>query len=761
MYKKGKLAVAFLAPVILISLAFMIVGIYPFGDKTFFFGDLDCQYVHYYSYLHDMLHGNADWIYTFSKTLGGDMIDMISYYLASPFNIIFFFFDANTMPMAIYVLMLLKIGCMGLVMYIFLSRKDSSWSLVAFSTVYALSGYVITYQFQFMWIDALVFLPLLILFIEDLTRKNALKYSIVLAVTIISNYYTGYMVCVTCGLFFVINRLLLCENGGQSIKKRINEWIRFAFYSLIGGMLSAFVLLPTVFALKGAKMGTMSLKQLLDFDLLFPPYEMIKMMFPFSYYDGQLVSWMPNLYCGTLVLVCGIMFFGHKQIKIKRKIGFLIILLGLLASTCVAGIDSAWHGFSAPTGYPSRFSFIYIFFVIYIAAEFWTVIKNKKKMVALLFTLIVMTECTANIVYEYGKIDFTKVDSYYSQLNAREDAKNKILKLMEQDEDFYRVISTDLNDSWQMNLPMLSSYTSCEQVDAREFLNHIGLGSNNCWNSYYPANTPEILLPIFAARYYTDGTVREALPLGFVVDKSIKEAEFDRNAVEILADMWDAIDNTSSKIMVSEIKLYDNFMEQKGNNIVLNLPESQDMIIYFDMDEEKNVYRNGEFFGEVGKWNKTLNIDDGKNEFLIEDTNLEEIKDIRLYAYDKEEMERRIYHNQNNDLLHADINVVRGDKIEVKAVNNTGESQCLVLSLPKESISWEVYIDGNKLTRDDLKEGFGELMMFDIPSGEHDIVMNYVARGTREGIIISLLGLSVLILLNVIYYVYNKTHSCS
>lgn len=64
---------AFLIPALVICIAMVIKGIFPFGDKTVFLWDLKIQYWKSYSWLHNLLHGDVGLFYSFSQALGGDM----------------------------------------------------------------------------------------------------------------------------------------------------------------------------------------------------------------------------------------------------------------------------------------------------------------------------------------------------------------------------------------------------------------------------------------------------------------------------------------------------------------------------------------------------------------------------------------------------------------------------------------------------------------------------------------------------------------
>lgn len=75
--------------VIVVSMLF--AGISPFGDHVLLFDDAAIQYVGFFGWFSNVLHGEADLFYSFSKALGGGILSLYAYYLASPLNLLAFF----------------------------------------------------------------------------------------------------------------------------------------------------------------------------------------------------------------------------------------------------------------------------------------------------------------------------------------------------------------------------------------------------------------------------------------------------------------------------------------------------------------------------------------------------------------------------------------------------------------------------------------------------------------------------------------------
>src|SRR5699024_1589115 len=126
--------------------------------------DLKNQYISYFAYLKNSLLRKDNLLYSFSKTLSGNMFGLVGYYLISPFNILFLFARLENFTLIFTIVILLKIGSAAVTMYIYMKYINLK-SLIFYitSTSYALSGYMIIYQQNIMWLDAVILFPLVIL----------------------------------------------------------------------------------------------------------------------------------------------------------------------------------------------------------------------------------------------------------------------------------------------------------------------------------------------------------------------------------------------------------------------------------------------------------------------------------------------------------------------------------------------------------------------------------------------------------------------
>ena len=201
----GRYAAAFLLPAAVMLAVYALIGVAPFGEKSLLVTDMDGQYVSFFSYLKDMARNGNDFFYTFSKNLGGDMAGFAAYYLLSPFNLVLLPFSTVHLPAGILLLTLLKVGSAGLTCALFLSRAERAGSgTLLFSCSYALMGFVFVYQQNILWLDGIIFLPLVLWGVQRLmSRRRPLLFILSLAACLITNYYIAYMICIFSALYFL------------------------------------------------------------------------------------------------------------------------------------------------------------------------------------------------------------------------------------------------------------------------------------------------------------------------------------------------------------------------------------------------------------------------------------------------------------------------------------------------------------------------------------------------------------------------------
>ena len=325
---KKNLLKTFLITLSILLIVFITFGIYPFGDKTIIVIDSNTQYVSFISYLKSVFLGNNDFKYLFSSSLGANFIPLLGYYLMSPFNLLAVLFNLENIKLFMTISIIIKICLCSVTMQYFLNKKFDTEKSYIFSISYALMAYNIVYMYHLMWLDSVIMFPLVMLGIDYIFKeKNVLLYIISLGLSIIFNYYIGVMICIASVIYFIYKFIL-----DYKVINRVKVIINYCISSLLGGLLSMFILIPSLLGLQGGK-ASFSLENLdLSFNTSY--LNVIAKTFTASLGDGETWHGGPMIACGMFMFVLTIIYFFNKKINKKEKI-IDGILLFLLASTFV------------------------------------------------------------------------------------------------------------------------------------------------------------------------------------------------------------------------------------------------------------------------------------------------------------------------------------------------------------------------------------------------------------------------------------------
>ncbi len=348
----------------LMILGYAFLGVWPLGEKTIMMVDMHHQYAPLLSELRNMLLNGGDFTYNFNVGMGAAFIPTFAYYLASPLNLLLVFFSEKYLAQAILVITLLKIGGAAAsftAMAQYLYRKRST-GMVAVGTLYALSGYVLAYSWNIMWLDVVALMPLVVLAMEHMLRTGKIApYAALLALALFCNYYIGFMLCV----FLVLYMLVWVARERRTGMDLLYGGVRFAAGSLWGAGMAAALLIPTALALgrtsaAGGEVG--------DFATNFPLFDLLGRLF-YGAVPTIRSGNLPNLYCGIPAVLLVPIYFTQKQIPLRRRLCFGGLLAVLLFSCTLTQWDLVWHGLHAPNDLPYRFSFILCFVLLLVAGH--------------------------------------------------------------------------------------------------------------------------------------------------------------------------------------------------------------------------------------------------------------------------------------------------------------------------------------------------------------------------------------------------------
>lgn len=371
---------SFALPGILLLICYKLCKIYPFGDISLLDWDAKLQHKDYYSYLWDVLHKNASLNHSMSKSLGGRFIGIFAFYVSSFSNLFLYFFDKSEIPQFLSYSYLIKTSLCGLFSYIYLKKRfeiNYKWGMIL-SISYSFIEYNAIYCRNLMWIDAVFMLPLVCLGVWcSISNNNKWLLSVSVAISIINNWYTGYMICLFAGIYLLYE--LFCYNKSNKIR----IFFITIGYIIIGASLSAVVLIPACLSLVGGKAS---------FQFIFKEMNMtfLNVFTGFDIYANYNHQDAPMIYSGSLVLFLALSSLVDKRIEGKNRIGNIILILLLLLSFIFRQLDVVWTFFHRSTSYFFRFSFILSFIMVIIAGGYISRVNYKIDKTVSITTLLII-----------------------------------------------------------------------------------------------------------------------------------------------------------------------------------------------------------------------------------------------------------------------------------------------------------------------------------------------------------------------------------
>lgn len=303
---------AFIFTSTLLLLVYYAGSVYPFGDHTLFKWDMELQYIDFFHWWHRVLHGQSSMIYSLSKSLGDNAIGLTAYYLSSPFNLLLYFTD--NIPLFVSITTILKLFTASLTLSIFLSSRFYDmkyiWNLLL-SVSYGLMAYNLCQSSNIMWLDGVIWLPVLILGIWKLiTKQKTLLLYLTIIISIISNWYTAYMICLFSFFYFTYEVLKRHDFSiKDTLRKNFTSFILYCVTAISGVLTTMFFFFPVIKnLLQGKGIDTSGgwfigfhagLKDILkgSFFLTVP-------------YTGQGLT----LFCGTITLISLVGFFSAVKL---------------------------------------------------------------------------------------------------------------------------------------------------------------------------------------------------------------------------------------------------------------------------------------------------------------------------------------------------------------------------------------------------------------------------------------------------------------
>lgn len=767
-------SIPFLITAAMLLVIFYKAGIYPFGEKSLLIWDLRWQYIQFFSWFKQVLTGRGDLFYSFNAGMGSNMIGLYAYYLASPLNLLILFFD--DIQIFVLVLTILKLALAASASAFFIRNRfpvvDNVWTIVL-ATCYGMMSYGISQKCNLMWLDALIMLPLICIGVyRFVTQKKKNYLFAAVLVMIICNWYMAYMCCLFSVLYFFFE--LFC--AGEK-KKYVVSIVQYGVTMLLAVMGSMVLFVPTAMNLLQGK----GIESTTDYT---PGFHigiktLIKGLLPGVWMQKSFGTESRGimLFCGTFVLFCVVAYFLSKR-NLKEKVLSAVLMIFLVVSATFIPLENVWNGFRKANSYYCRFSFIIVFFIIYLAAAYLE--KGAKFIHKKWFKSVVCVWVSVELLFNGYSIvkSFAPVEGHkYSEYDEQQ--QERFNSLEGSDDDFYRTEQASVagedkganylgvfNEGLQFGYHSFATYTSTINSALTELYHKCG------YHDYYKFmqyNEPLLLTDsLWGIKYIiSDHDIegcKKDIDAGVINDKSVylnpyalnlgyrvQDADIENIEAENAFEYQNMLLST---LLGENIQCFKKVDSQKtvledGDEFQIKVPE-QEHILYGYIDHViKNAAQTVIFIN--GKARTTYSRVTSYKTFQIDDPEQSDIATVTLKGNipNKDELEGVFYYLDMRE-FRAAIEKLKTEMFQIEDYTEgsvtgtytaTEDNEKLMLTIPYDK-GWRIECNGKTVTAD-ADRTFTVLTM---NKGENKITMKYISPGFREGAIISLLAILLFVI---------------
>lgn len=839
-YNNGYIILAFFVPVVLMAAAYGAVGFYPFGENQVAVIDMYHQYFPFLSELHQKLQNGGSLLYTWNGGLGTNFLALMSYYAASPLYFLTIFVPDDYLMEAITLIILIKIGLASAFMALYLRsmHKRCDCGTVAFSVLYGLCAYVMGYYWCLMWLDTVALLPLCILGLNRLLdRERILLYTLSITAIMITNYYTGGMVCIFILFYYPVLYFSRDIKRGALGCLRITG--KAVLCSLTGIFMAGVTLFPTFLNMQNTYYIDSEMPE--DSSFYHSLLDLATNLLP----ETQLTvrEGLPNIYCGLLCFMLAILFLALKSVSLRRKVLNCGLLAFLFLSLNWNKLDFIWHGLHFPNQLPFRYSFVVSFLLVILAYETFLNIREiapkhigilvaagagyillaqklyegdfsaefayvcllllflyggflaayrtglyHQKAMCLLLLLLVAGEMVNNTADAVETVSYTNRAEYFSE--SRE-VKQLVRDRREQDRDFYRMEVSNpliLNSPMLYQYPGVSEFSSTVNGNVSYLMEHIGLEAEDAKNRYNYVMTTPVANAMLGIKYIisrgqpvenqpslelTDGAEltglyenQYALAVGYMANKEVLDSwDYTQdNPFQVLNDFVNLATGEEAPIFrpvgtpeltgshVSLGEYYDGYVdctaegEDPDAQLVFTLPRDQQVYAFVEADGAESITAETpdqtpvQLREDCGAVVSLGACSAGETVAVNIDYSGEDAGGItaRVYGMDQEAWDRA-YAQLADECLRTDD---FGDTF-IKGSITAAEGGVFLTSIPYEK-GWTLKVDGKEQEIEPLADA---LLAVPMKAGQHTVELTYCPDGLKQGILVSLCGIGILLAL--------------
>ena len=360
----------------------IIMAVYkcaPFGDYVFSRGDNLAQILPYIEELKGKLANGESLAYSWHVMGGSNFYYLLCYTLTSPTMI-----PLLIVPMKYYAATL-GLCIVGIAVLMFLSMSyylthrvskaklnKNQPEVLLFGMAYALLPAFVAMSGYYPYLGVFVLVPFLILGLERFVANLGWRmYFITLALLMFFNFYIGGIVCI----FTILYYLTL---SFKSAKEFFVKSLKIIGMSVMAIGVASVLLIPVACV---AFNGGYGFSEYLGFGFFQEWFVVLEqsLMFNDIVISGSdyINYWESNLYSGILIEILALTYFFNRNIRFsvrfRKLIVFVIMLFTLNESTC----NYIMHMFHYTVSNPNRQTILFLFYMIILAQESFTLYKEN------------------------------------------------------------------------------------------------------------------------------------------------------------------------------------------------------------------------------------------------------------------------------------------------------------------------------------------------------------------------------------------------
>ncbi len=614
-----------LGSVLIALINLIIMAVYkcaPFGDYVFSRGDNLVQILPYIEELKNKISSGESLAYSWHIMGGSNFYYLFCYTLTSPTML-----PLILLPMKYYAATL-GLCIVGIAVLMFLSMSyylthrvskakldKNQPEVLLFGMAYGLLPAFVSISGYYPYLGVFVLVPLLMLGLERFVANLGWRmYFITLALIMFFNFYIGGMVCIFTVLYYLT---LSFKNAKEFFVKSL----KIICMSIMALGVAAVLLIPVACV---AFNGGLGFSEYLGIGFFQGWFEVLEQSLMFN--DVITTSadssnyWDSNLYVGLLVEILALTYFFNKNIRFsvrfRKLIVFVIMLFTFNESTC----NYVMHLFHYTVSNPNRQTIFFLFYMIVLAQESFTLYKENTYVlskirliipVALMVVVdvgaVIATQGEANInmylysfdfILGYGILlllkdrfktketfaisltviliaemgwNYTSLFGYFENAKKVSDTVSTVKSVVKDidDDSFYRTEYNDyssiMNSGELFNTNSIAGLSGVANESYLTAINNLGIKARV--NAVYGSGFNPVLNALFAKKYIVEPTSDND-------DKElVKDAPFEQYELISSDEGYNVYENTKclSPIIIADTDMK-NYEEMNASSDATGLP---------------------------------------------------------------------------------------------------------------------------------------------------------------------------------------------